>query len=857
MRPEAPPTLRSKSYLLLLLVVGLGVISGYLYSISKFNYGLDVRGGIRLTYQMEIDAKQSASKTSEQQSRLVTILMNRASGSLGVAEPTITPKGFDQIVVELPGATNLEAARRVIGTSAKIQFLEARNVVSPTHPNRPYSHHNDEKGASPVVTFVRTSGSSEEIKPGTPEYANLIKNWPVILEGLDLESASAETASNGFRPLMTFSPSGAEKMERWSRAHPQENIAAVLDGVVLSLNPVAAGTILRDNAVIQGTFTGEYVKQLSDLLNAGALPVNLKEISSEKVDPTIGSHALDKMVFAGGIAFVITAIFLIGYYSFAGFVAFIALLLYVLFTLTVLKLVNATFSLAAIAGFILSVGMAVDANILVFERFKEEMKRGRTLHTAIDLGFRRALPAIFDSNACTILTSLVLAWLGTGPVKGFATTLIMGVLISLFTAITVTRSLLMFFVDSGVGANPKLYAVERNFFHKIESRAETEPLQVVQKAKRYFLISGLSIVILLPFVYPLNGLKPNVEFRGGYEASFSLAKNDLSVAQIQDNLKNAGIHGANVKTGGEGASRIAIVTSPIEGPLKGVNQDEAQAALTKASGFAPEDARGSSFVGPAIQAETIRNAILGVVLSSVLIIIWLAFRFGFAVGGFATGLRFGSSAIGALVHDVLFVIGVSGAVGFLFGWEISALFITSMLTVIGFSVHDTIVIFDRMRENLRKPKPGEDLAKIMNKSISQSFSRSLNTSGTVVITLLILLVFGTTTPDLKLFCATMLAGIVSGTYSSIYNASPILYLWDRAIAKRKGESETLVGKATAENERNRVITTRGPQVVADVVPKTPTAPPNPNNTGASGRSYGQVRRRANAKPGHIEIEDDI
>jgi SecD/SecF fusion protein len=794
---------------------------------------------------MQLKPDQRA-KASEIRQRLIHTLEGRATGPLGVAEPSIVGKGLDQIVVELPGATNIGQAREFIGNSAKIQFFHAKSVVSPVHTVRRYDIASQDKGTNPTVTFRRTTGDGKEITPQDPEYARIIREWPLILEGEDLASASSEVNGGNYQPLMNFSPSGARKMEEWSRRNPQDNLAAVLDGRVLSIAPLQAGTILRENAVINGQFDAKYVSSLVDLLNAGALPVDLKELSSERVDPTIGTQALDKIVVAGIAAFVVTAIFLVVYYSFAGFVAFLALILYTLFTLTVLKLANATFSLAAIAGFILSVGMAVDANILVFERFKEEMKRGRSLQTAIDLGFRRALPAIFDSNACTILTSMVLAYLGTGPVKGFATTLIMGVIISLFTAITVTRSLLMFFVSSGIGANPKWYAVERNlFFSKIEARAETDPLPIVQKAKRYFIISAISIFVLLPFIFPLGGLKPNVEFRGGYEVSLSIAGKDITPAQLDEKLEAAGIRGANVKTGGEGAQRIAIITAPPEGPLKNVAEPQAIKAITDAAGFTAADVKGSSSVGPTVQAETIRNAVLGVVISSLLIVAWLAIRFGLALGGFIPGLRFGLSAIGALVHDVLFVVGFSALVGWAFGWEISALFITSMLTVIGFSVHDTIVIFDRIRENLHKPQPGEDLARIMNRSISQSFARSVNTSMTVIATLIILIAFGTTTPDLKLFCATMLAGILSGTYSSIYNASPILYLWDRAVAKKKGEGESLVGLARREHDRNRVITTQ-----------TVTNPSDPN-TSASGRSYGQVRRRANdqKRPGHIEIED--
>ncbi|AIE87077.1 protein translocase subunit SecD [Fimbriimonas ginsengisoli] len=850
--------MRSKSYLFLLLVLGLGIISGIFYKQTKYNFGLDVRGGVALTYEMVLTPEERK-KAEEIRNRLIPILMARAAGSLAVAEPSIVPKGTDQIVIELPGATDVEKARQTIGSSAKIQFYWAKNVVGPQASARPYTAQDDKDPKNPTVNFRRTyGGNGEEIKylgpdgKPNPAYADVIKGWQKILEGQDLDHAVMQSAGSGYQPEMIFSGTGAQKMGEWSRRYQgkEENIAAVLDGRVISLAHVQGDTILRDEAIINGTFPDAYVRNLVDLLNAGALPVDLKVLSSQRVEATIGMQALDKMVTAGVIAFGAISIFMLAYYAFPGLVAIIALALYVLFTLTVLKLANATFSLAGIAGFILSVGMAVDANILVFERFKEEMKRGKSLQTAIDLGFRRALPAIIDSNACTVLTSLVLAYLGTGPVKGFATTLIIGVVISLFTAVTVTRSLLVFVTNSGIADNVKLYAADRNWFKRFEERADTEPVEVVNKPARYFWLSAISIAVCLPFVF-LGGLKPNVEFRGGYELQYKIGSKTMSADSVRSGLEKIGLRGANVKFGGEGADRVAMVTAPAEGQLVDKTPEQAQSIVGTAIGFSAADFGGNSFVGPAIQGETIRNAIIGVVLSSLLIVVYLALRFGFAIGGFVQGLRFGGSAIGALVHDVLFVVGFSAVVGFLNGWEISALFITSILTVIGFSVHDTIVIFDRIRENLRRPKPGDDLAHLMNRSITQSFARSLNTSMTVVLTLFIMLFAGTTTPDLKLFCATMLAGIISGTYSSIYNASPILYLWDRSIGRRKGEGETLLGKARGEAAKQRVITTQTVAPIADV--PNPTQPP-------AGRSYGQVRRRANEpkkKPGHIEIEDDL
>ncbi len=846
--PGGVTDLRSKSYLFLLLVLGLGILSGFLFTRTKPNYGLDVRGGIRLTYQMQLNKEQRV-QVDDIRQRLIHILGVRAGGDLGVAEAPISSKGDDEIVVELPGQTDLDKAEKIIGTSAKIQFYWAKNVVTENAPYRRYRSVDDKTTADPQVNFESAYAGSTgaPIKPENPEYAQIIKGWELILEGEELKSAGSRINGTKEEPEMTFSSQGANKMRTWSQRHEnqREAIAAVLDGKVLSLAFVENGTILSDNAVITGPgFTHAYVKTLADLLNGGALPVDLKKLSSEKIDPTIGASSLTQMITAGVIAFGLIAAFLLVYYSFPGVVALIALGLYILFSLTVLMLTGATFSLAGIAGFILSVGMAVDANILVFERLKEEIKSGKSLQASIELGFRRALPAIIDSNACTILTSLVLVNLGTGPVKGFATTLIIGVLISLFTAVTVTRSLLMFFVGSGIGDHQSWYAVNRNWFGKKFDPMAAEPLLVVQKAKKWFAISIATILISIPFFF-MGGFKLNVEFRGGFESGYTIAS-PIDANQIVANLEKAGYKGGNIKLGTGKAGRLAFITVPTDDRLKVTNQTDAQRQelIAEAAGL-PKDAKPLtfSFVGPEVQKETLQNAIMGVTLSSLLIVLYLAIRFGTGFGGFAPGLRFGVSAIGALLHDILVVIGTAAIVGFIFKWEVSALFLTAMLTIIGFSVHDTIVIFDRIRENLRRPKPGEDFSHLVNRSITQSFARSINTSMTVIVTLMILVFFGTPTPDLKFFVLAMMIGIISGTYSSIYNASPILCLWDKAIEKKKGHEHTLLGMSNAEMLRHQVVTTRisEPEVVSD-----------------SGRTYGQVRRRANQqKPGHIEVEDDI
>ncbi len=848
--------MRSKSYYFLLLVLGLGLLSGLLFTQKEFHYGLDVKGGIRLTYEMDLSKLTPEQKTNVSSIRenLLSILSRRAVGPLGVAEPTILAKGDSQFIVELPGLTDLDKAMAVIGSSARIEFFDASNVVSKSRSYAPYTTVDEPKKDDPSVSFRKTSGLGDTIRYGSAEYASIIKGWAPILAGTDLETANVQPKGEGYQPEMIFSLTGQEKIRRWSLAHQRdgENLATVLDGKVLSIAPLKEGAVLEREAVIDGQFSAAWVTSLVDKLKSGSLPVDLKPLSQESVDPTIGSQALGKMVTAGMVSFGIIALFLIAYYSFPGFVALIALLLYVLFTLTVLKLINATFSLAAIAGFILSVGMAVDANILVFERFKEEIKSGKSLASAIELGFRRALPAIVDSNACTMLTSLVLVNIGTGPVKGFATTLIIGVAISLFTAVTVTRSLLKFSIGAGIASDPKWYALDRNWFGKLLGD-ESEPLRVVEKYKKWFLYSIITIVISIPFFF-MGGFKPNVEFQGGTELQYAVNDASATGPAIQAKLESGGYRGANVQLGSGKNEKIAYITIPASTGLTASDTTAIQ-KIADVTGLKATDNRGFTSIGASVQKETLRNAITGVLVSSSLIILYLAFRFGIGFGGFNAGLRFGVSAIGALGHDILVVFGTSAIFGFLFHWEVSALFLTAMLTMIGFSVHDTIVVFDRIRENLRRVKPGEDFGHLCDRSITQSFARSINTSMTVIVTLAILVAIGTPTPELKFFVVAMLVGIISGTYSSLYNASPILYLWDRAAGK-KGHEHTLIGMAHQDVVRNRVITTATTTI--GETPVTPSAPQPPQQPQSpTGRTYGQVRRRANsAKASHQEIEDD-
>jgi SecD/SecF fusion protein len=841
--------LQSRSNLFLVIVLALTALSVVGYIKKDYPFGIDIKGGIRLVYSVEQTPESKTAGNTLEHDRNVAIrtLTRRATSGIGVVESNVQAKGMNQIVIEIPGYTNIAEARSMIGSTARLQGFHGKNL-STIKRMRKYSVKVQEvvvKGM-PIVHFVENFGAKRTITHEMPEYKQIIAEWgDPIIQGSDLKNAGPLTMPNGnIVPEFTFSGEGAEKMRRWSQSvlGQSEYLVFVIDGIVLSAAPLKEDAVLSDQAFIDGQFEPAAVTRLTTLLREGALEVILKPESEQRIDASIGTGALDKIVFAGAASFALICVFLIAYYAVPGVVAALAMILYALFTLTALKWLNATFSLAAIAAFILSLGMAVDANILVFERIKEELKSGRNVLTAAELGFKRALSAIVDSNACTILTSLVLYMLGTGAVKGFATTLIWGVLISFFTAITVTRALLMIAIKLKIADQPKHYALGRSWFGEaLEAKADTEPINILGRTKTWFAISLVLIAIGGVFV-AMSGIKPNVEFGGGYEGIYRISDQSATVASLRESLHGAGFEKANVKLGSAEANgqevRVAYVTMPsgtIDFPegldVNGQN-DFAKAKIAEVTGLVNDETASFTSVGPTIQKETVNNAILAVVISTGLIMFYIALRFGFALGGFKNGIKFGVSAIIAMLHDGVFVVGMAGIMGYLMGWEISALFLTAMLTVIGFSVHDTIVIFDRIRENLRRPHKGETFEHLVNRSITQSIARSLNTSMTAFVTLLILVFFGTTVPEIKFMCLTMAAGIAVGTYSSIFNASPILWMWNNASIKAHGEQADLMLEAQREAKlRAKIALETDDKVYKD----------------DAGAAYGQVKRKQSAK----------
>lgn len=680
---------------------------------------------------------------------------------------------------------------------------------------------------------------------------------PIIMTGNEIESnAHAGIDPTEAMPVvdLTCTARGTELWANFTREHNEQadpggdNLTGIiLDGRVLDA-PSVHDAILDGNTQISGGFRDvSDAQSLANLLNAGALPVPLRLVESTSVQPTLGSEAVAKMEFAGIVGGAAVLLFMAAYYLLPGLLADVALIIYTLFALAIFKagipgfLPPITLTLPGIAAFILSVGMAVDANILIFERLKEELRNGKALRPAVDAGFKRAFTAIRDSNACTLITCGILGWMGTPDVKGFAVTLAIGVVLSLFTAITVTRTFLYLLVDAGVGNSPALFGLRRQWGYSGarmasgETTASRPPVNVI--GKRYWFY-GLSLLIIIPGIifWFMGGLKRNIEFTGGTQVEVVFAR---SVPQltIERSLVAAGYKDNLVQMAQSG--QVAFVTVRQQGTTayQGVEK-----ALDNVG--TPYTLQSHRLVGGTISKQLTQNAVSAVVYASLLIVCYLAIAFAmagqgnlsldgelvlnlgvrvlgavavlsalvlglvngwhvnnwlfweitagvavivaglFSIGCLVAGFRFGSSAIAALLHDVLVLIGSFAILGYFLNWQIDSMFIVATLTVVGFSVHDTIVIFDRLRENLRRRLRGESFEELANRSILQSFARSINTSFTVILTLTAMMIWGE--PSTRLLITALLIGIVSGTYSSIFNATPILVDWEIWIAKVRG-----------------------------------------------------------------------
>lgn len=736
--------------------------------------GLDLQGGLQVVLEADLPEGQELTEGAMEAARI--IVDNRVNG-LGVTEPLVQLQGDNRIIVELPGISNPDLAISTIRETGLLEFVDA--------------------GSSPIPegTLIQTSlgapsrsqsaadgaGVTEESEaPTVPETV-----YETIITGSDLDQVS----NAGFVPErriveinFSLKPDGGQKFGDYSGSNVGNFLCIVLDKIVISCPRVNAridtsGTIsLGDDNLDEG-------QALAIQLRYGALPVPLQVVENRTVGPTLGQDSVQRSIRAGTIGLIVVLLFMVVYYRLPGFVAALALIVYGLLNFALYKLIPVTLTLPAITGFILSIGMAVDANILVFERLKEELRAGRSLKLAMELAFSRAWPSIRDSAVSTLITCLILFWFGSNfgasIVKGFAVTLALGVLTNIFTAVTVTRAFLRFMLGlfgSNVKDNPFLMGFNLADETKPSPSWVSNLFDIAGRRKLYYIISAVLIVpglIAMGISVAQFGspLKPSLDFSGGalMELNFEQPVQPSQVRQIFTAFSFDGrdFNDTVVTTAEQlGQETILIRSKFLDDEAKQTLQTQIREQL---GDF--EELRFDS-VGPTIGQEVTRAGAYAVLAAALAILLYLIFAFR----SVPNSARYGVAAIVAMVHDILVTAGLFAVAGLIAGWEIDALFLTAILTVLGYSVHDTIIVFDRVRENLPRYKT-ESYETVCNRSLLETLNRSLGTSLSTLFVVLAILMFGGAT--INQFIATILIGIVSGTYSSIFNAVPVLVSWKR------------------------------------------------------------------------------
>jgi SecD/SecF fusion protein len=587
---------------------------------------------------------------------------------------------------------------------------------------------------------------------------------------------------------LEFQGQGALLFEQITgRLQPNLPLAIFLDDELISA-PNVQSQITNGQSVINGLDLDE-AKTLRIQLKEGALPVPMREISSTGIDATLGENTLVKTVQAGLIGILAVMAFMILLYRLPGVLASLALISYMSIVLAIFKLFPGepvTITLAGIAGFVLSVGMAVDANVLVFERMKDELRAGRSLASAIDHGFDRAWTSIRDSNVSTLITSAILLWFGdrfdADPVKGFAITLAIGVGVSMFSAIVVTRTLLRLTVGSPLAKKMWLFTPDLGARQPGE-RARGFGFDFVKRRGTYFLISAIILVPgILSLIIPPS-LKPGIEFSSGTEITVQFADEAVSQNDVRDAMSELGHEEARVQRTSGGSFIIRLdelegASGPPIGPAPPGGDESIRQGLIERLGPLVNSAeqetnsfQNFSTVSEIVSREIARNAAIAIGFAALAILLYISWSFR----NVPKAYRYGIAAIVAALHDTIFILGAFSILGKVFGMEINKDFIAGLLTVIGFSVHDTIVVFDRIRENVSR-NPDAPFDEIVNASLTETVARSINTSFTVIITLVALLLLGAGGIDELLI--TLLLGIIAGTYSSIFIASQILVAWE-------------------------------------------------------------------------------
>ena len=756
---------RIAAFILLVVLLFAGMGLTYKSVVKNVNLGLDLQGGFEVLYQVnpldkgdKIDDKavKSTSKTLE----------NRVN-SLGVSEPKIQVEDKNRIRVQLAGIKNQSQARDILSSKAKLTVRDADDNVKLTGKDLKQGTAKQEfkqNTNSPTVTFKVKD--SDKFRKVTEEISKKKEN--VMVVWLDYEKGDSYHK---------------ESKKEQEGKKPKYVSAANVDQPINS-----------DSVEISGGFNGkegvERAKQIADLLNAGSLPVDLKEIYSNSVGAQFGQDALNKTLFASLVGVAVVYLFMLGFYRLPGLVANIALTAYIYLTLVAFNFISGVLTLPGIAALVLGVGMAVDANIIMYERIKDELKVGRTLKQAYKKANKSSFLTIVDANLTTVIAAAVLFFFGESSVKGFATLLLLGILMIFVTAVFLSRILMSLLVSSNYFKKSYwLFGVSKKDRHDINEGKDVhdlktpyERLDFMKLAKPLLTLSVLIVIVgaVILFIFRLN---LGIDFSSGTRVDFT-TDNKVKQDKVTETFDKANYKPDQISIGESGKN----VTVQFKDDLNKNQVSKLKNMVHDKFGHDPT----VNTVSPLIGQELAKNAMKALALASIGIIIYVTLRFEW---------RMGLSAILALLHDVFIMVAVFS----IFRLEVDITFIAAVLTIVGYSINDTIVTFDRVRENLQKVKiirEPKQIDDIVNRSIRQTMTRSINTVLTVVVVVIALLIFGAT--SIFNFSLALLIGLVSGVISSVFIAVPLWGIMKKRELK-KNNGKLVVHKEKKSNDEKILV----------------------------------------------------
>ena len=723
-------------------VAARGIGGAHRGSAKNIRLGLDLEGGVSVTYQAyktDSTGKRTGEQPTDKDMADTIYKMQKRVETLESTEAAVYQEGSDRVTIDIPGASDSEEVLKELGKAGALYFIL-------------YSDLKTEKGGTPNEGDKVVYDKSKVLLTGD-----------MIGEATYGSRQQEGTGKTEYGVSIKFAGKGIKKFAKITGEHVGEQLAIVYDEKLVSA-PNLKEEISGGECWISGSFTSESAEQLASTVRIGALPLELENIHGNVVGATLGSQALKSSLFAGVVGLILVIIFMIVMYRISGVAASIALIFYVGAMLLALNGLNVTLTLPGIAGIILSIGMAVDANCIIFTRIREELATGKTVASAIDNGFSKAMSAIIDGNVTTLIAALVLYLKGSGTVKGFAMTLGIGIVLSMFTALFITKLLMKAFCALGM-TNTSMYGIQK----------ERKTINFIGNWKKYVVISGAVVVICVAglVVRAASGgplFNYSLDFAGGNSTSVDLSKTvtDEDKQKAEDTAKSVIGSGKSVEISVADNTKIVVRTEE----LSEQKSEELKATMAKTFGVDESTKIESEFISGSVSDEMKVDAAVATLIATLcmLLYIWIRFR----------KLSTGISAVLALVHDVIAVLTVYVVASAFI--PVGSTFIACMLTIVGYSINDTIVVFDRIRENKAKATSRTSLAEIINKSITETLSRSINTSVTTFIMVFVLAVFGV--DSVRQFAIPLIVGIISGCYSSVCVASPLWY-----VLSGKGEKE--------------------------------------------------------------------